>query len=139
MIFTKVVAPEPTKVSKLVWLISNRWRHWELFKMNYRMHTYIHNWPLHPFSQDFGLASHITHVVCVNFIRDRRTYSLTSTPNYKFLRNFFHGSFILLSELLSKICWEEAAEEIFFLFQFLKTNLGYEPRLLSLISRHTTY
>ena len=31
--------------------------------------TYIHNWPLQPFSQDYGLASETTHVVCVNFIR----------------------------------------------------------------------
>ena len=35
-------------------------------------HTYTHNWPLQPFSQDYGLASHTTHVVCVNFIRGRR-------------------------------------------------------------------
>ena len=31
-------------------------------------HTYKHNWPLQPFSQDYELASHITHVVCINFI-----------------------------------------------------------------------
>ena len=30
-------------------------------------HTYIHNWPLQPFSQDYGLAYHTTHVVCVKF------------------------------------------------------------------------
>ena len=30
---------------------------------------HIHNWPLQPFSQDFGLAFHTTHVVCVNYIR----------------------------------------------------------------------
>ena len=29
--------------------------------------TYTHNWPLQPFSQDYTLASHTTHVVCVNF------------------------------------------------------------------------
>ena len=28
---------------------------------------YMHNWPLQPFTQDWGLASHTTHVVCVNF------------------------------------------------------------------------
>ena len=32
--------------------------------------TYIHNWPLQPFSQDYGLVSHTTHVVCVNFIHE---------------------------------------------------------------------
>ena len=25
---------------------------------------YIHNWPLQPFRQDHGLASHTAHVVC---------------------------------------------------------------------------
>ena len=35
------------------------------------LHTYIHNWPLQPpFSQDYGLASHTSHVECVNFIRE---------------------------------------------------------------------
>ena len=28
---------------------------------------YIHNWPLQQFSQEYGLASHYTYVVCVNF------------------------------------------------------------------------
>ena len=29
----------------------------------------LHNWRLPTFSQDYGLASHIIHVVCINFIR----------------------------------------------------------------------
>ena len=33
---------------------------------------YIYNCPLQPFSQDYGRASHTTHVVCVNFIREWR-------------------------------------------------------------------
>ena len=37
-----------------------------------KINTYIHNWPLQPFNQDYGLASHTTHVVCINFIRDLR-------------------------------------------------------------------
>ena len=49
----------------------------------------IHNWPLQPFCQDYGLASHTTYVVCVHFIRKWRSYSLTSTANARFLRNFF--------------------------------------------------
>ena len=32
--------------------------------------TYIHNWPLQPFNQNYNLASHITHVVCVKFIHE---------------------------------------------------------------------
>ena len=34
------------------------------------MAPYIHNWPLEPFSQDYGLSSHITHVMRVNFIHE---------------------------------------------------------------------
>ena len=37
-----------------------------------RLHTYIHNWPLQPFSQDYGLGSHIAYGVCVNFMREWR-------------------------------------------------------------------
>ena len=29
--------------------------------------TYIHNWSLQPFSQDYDLISHTIYVVCVNF------------------------------------------------------------------------
>ena len=36
------------------------------------IHTYIHNWPLQTFSQDYGLTSHTFHVVCVNIIREWR-------------------------------------------------------------------
>ena len=32
--------------------------------------TYINNRPLQPLSKDYGLASHNTFVVCVNFIRE---------------------------------------------------------------------
>ena len=51
--------------------------------------SYINNWPLQPFSQNYGLASDTTHVVCVNFFLyvSGGTYSLTSTPNERFLRN----------------------------------------------------
>ena len=36
------------------------------------LHTYIHNWTLQPFTQDYGLVSHTAHVVQVNFIREWR-------------------------------------------------------------------
>ena len=40
----------------------------EVILTNQYIHTYISNWPLQPFSQAYGLASHTIHVVCVNFI-----------------------------------------------------------------------
>ena len=49
---------------------------------------YIHNWSLQPFSQDYGLASHITYVVALILYMRGGTYSLKSTSNDQFLRNF---------------------------------------------------
>ena len=34
--------------------------------------TYTHNWALQTCSQDYGLTSHNTHVMCVNLIRGWR-------------------------------------------------------------------
>ena len=55
----------------------------------------IHNCPLQPFSQDYDLASHTTHVVYVNFIGNcGGIYNLTSTPCGRFFEKLFHGRFI---------------------------------------------
>ena len=32
---------------------------------SFQQYTYMHNWWLQPFSQDYDLGSHITYVVCV--------------------------------------------------------------------------
>ena len=41
---------------------------WQVgFWIRKAIHTYIHNWSLQPFSQDYDLVSHATYVVCVNF------------------------------------------------------------------------
>ena len=58
-------------------------------KKKYHYHYYsmlIHNWQLQPFSQDYGLASQITHVVCINSVR--KWQDVQSTPNNSFLRSF---------------------------------------------------
>ena len=47
-----------------------------------RKQTYIYNWSLQPFRQDYGLASHTTLVVCVKFVLQ---CSLTSTRNDRFI------------------------------------------------------
>ena len=52
----------------------------------------------------------------------------------------FSWQFYLLSHILSEICCGEIAEEIYFFSYFvLKPVLGYDSRLLRLISQHTTY
>ena len=84
-------------------------------------YSYIHNWPLQPFSRDYGLASHqTTHVVCVNFIRERRDLQFNVDSERQIFEKLFSWQFYLLSEFLPEICWEEVAEEIFFfIFHFL--------------------
>ena len=37
-----------------------------LMKKNF-VYAFTHNWLLQPFSQDYSLACHITHIMCVNF------------------------------------------------------------------------
>ena len=70
---------------------------------NLNLHTYIHNWLLQPFSQAFGLAFHITHVVCVNFIRDWRNVRFNVDSGRQILEKLFSWQFILLSEFLPEI------------------------------------
>ena len=101
------------KYEKLCWNC-NFWYRLVSGKHNY---THIHNWPLQPFSQDYGLACHTTHVVCVNFIRVWRDLQFNVDSERQFFEKLFHDSFILLSEFLSE----------------------YVPNPWRLISRHTTY
>ena len=62
---------------------------WQSKRMFMTSHAYIHNWPLQTFSQEYGLASQTTDVVCFNFnYVSGGSYSLTSTPNDRFIRNF---------------------------------------------------
>ena len=59
-------------------------------------HTYIHNWPLEPFSQDYALLLTSLRLCALILYVSSGTYSLTKTLNYKFLKNFFMvGLFIL--------------------------------------------
>ena len=67
------------------------------------IYTYIHNWPLQQLSQDYGLASHITLVMCVNFIRERWDIQFNVDSERQIFEKLFHGSFILLSEILPEI------------------------------------
>ena len=102
------------------------------------IHTYIHNWPLQHFSQDFGLASHTTHVVCVNFISEWRDLQFNVDSERHFLRNFFMAGLFTLRVFARNLLRGSRRRNIFHI-SFLMTDLGYEPMLLRLISRHTTY
>ena len=76
---------------------------------------------LKPFSQDYGIAFHTTHVVCINFIYE----------NDRFLRNFFMADLFTLRvfgrNLLRVL---SLVEELFFSSYFVvMPNLRYEPGL----------
>ena len=52
-------------------------------------HTYIHNWPLQPFTQNYW-PSFSHHLCCVNFLYiSGGTYNLKSTPNDRFFEILF--------------------------------------------------
>ena len=48
------------------------------------IHTYIHNWPLQPFSQDYGLfVTPLMLLVLILYVSGG-TYSLKPTPNDRY-------------------------------------------------------
>ena len=83
--------------------------------------THTHNWPLQHFSQDYGLVSHTTHIVGVNFIYE--WLQLQFNVDFEWLNEIFgkafHGYFIFsFAEFLPEISWKEFAEGIYFFFIF---------------------
>ena len=56
------------------------------------IYTYIHNWPLKSFSQDYCLASYTTHVVGVNFIREWRDLQSNVGSERQIFEKLFHRS-----------------------------------------------
>ena len=75
---------------------------WQYFSISDK-HTYIHNWPLQPFSQDYGLASHTTHVVCVNYIRERRDLQFNVDSERQIFWETFSWQFYLLSRTFIRL------------------------------------
>ena len=82
------------------------------------VHTYIHNWSLQPFSQDFGLASHNTHVVCINFIREWWDYSSTSILNDRLFENFFIAILFTLRVFAKSLLRGKSPQKYFSYFIF---------------------
>ena len=68
----------------------------------FNLHTYIHNWPLQPFRQDYGLASHTTHVVCVNLIHERRDLQFSVDYEWQIFEKLLHGRFIYSQSFCQK-------------------------------------
>ena len=90
-----------------------------------------------------GLQFNFPHMLCELLLcMCDGIYCLKSSSNDRFLRSFSR-QFYLLSEFLAKSV-ERKSPKIYFsyfiiIIFFLMTDVGYEPRLLTIISRHTTY
>ena len=80
------------------------------------IHTYIIG-HYNPSIRIIDPVSHITYVMCVNFIHKWRDLQF-KVDSERQIWETFHGNFIYFSEFLSEICWEEIAEEILFVFRF---------------------
>ena len=62
--------------------------------------------------EDYNLASYTTYIVFVNVIdKWLGTRSLKSISHNRFLEKLFKPVFHLLSEFLTKICWEQVGED----------------------------
>ena len=93
--------------------------------------------PLEQCIHTYKIGHYNPSVRIIDLVSDT-TYSLKSTPNDRFFWETFHGNFILLSEFLPEVCWEEIAEEILFVFCF-DVWPGARTQAFRLISQHTTY
>ena len=100
-------------------------------------HTYIHNWPLQAFSQDYGLASHTTHVVCVNFIGEWWYLQFNVDTEQHICEKLFSWHFYFTLRVFARNLLRGNRRRSIFHTSFLITDLGYETRLLLLIRRHT--
>ena len=89
--------------------------HVEVFPV---IHTYIIG-HYNPSVRIIDRVSHTTYVVCVNFIHKWRQLQFKGDSERQIFRETFHGNFYLLpSEFLPEICWEEISEEILFVLRF---------------------
>ena len=83
------------------------------------LNTYIHNWSLQRFSQDYGLASHTTHAVCVNFIRnwgDDLHFNVDSER--QIFQKLFHGRSIHSQSFCQKSVERKSPKKYFSHFIF---------------------
>ena len=55
-------------------------------------------------SQDYGLASYITHVVCVTFMREWNDLQFNFDSTRQIFAKLFSWQVYLLSEFLPEIC-----------------------------------
>ena len=105
--------------------------------------AYIYNWPLQFFSQDYGLASHSTRVVCLNFIHELQNLQLNVDSEHlgnflgNFFRKLFHGRFMDSQSFWPKSAERKSSKKYFHFYILFSCHgllIGLR-RLLSILSR----
>ena len=97
----------------------------------YQYYKYIHNWSLQPFSQDCGLASHATYVVCFNFIHEWQDLQFNVDSEQQIFEKLFMAILFTFPEFLPEICWKEIAEKNTFRISFWCLAWSSNPVFLS--------
>ena len=81
-------------------------------------HLQQHSWSLQPFSQDYGLASHTTHVVYVSLIREWRDLQCNVDSERQIFEKLFHGRFIYSQSFCKKSAERKSPKKYFSYFIF---------------------
>ena len=92
------------------------------------------------FLKDYVLASHTTHVVCVNFIHEWRNLQFNVDCERQICWETFSWQVYFFSQSLCQKSAQRKSPNVilFFIFRF-DALPGIRTRTLSLISQHTTY
>ena len=100
-----------------------------LYALHTDIDTYIHNWRLQPFSQDYGLASHISHVECVNCIYQWRELQFNVESERQIFKKLFHRRFIYSQRFCLKSAERKSSKKYIFSYLVLSltwvTNPGF--------------
>ena len=101
----------PLRHSCQLWLMNIKCRYiaFETVSATY----YIPNWPLQPLSQDYGLFSHTTHIMCVNFIREWRDLQFNVDSERQIFEKLFHGRFIYSQSFCQKSAERKSPKKYF--------------------------
>ena len=100
--------------------------------------TFIHNWPLQPFSQAYNLVSHTTYVACVNFIHEWPDLQFKFVSERQIFEEIFMAMLFIFRVFSRNLLRGSLRRNIFFIFRFDVWS-GLWTMTLSLISQHTTW
>ena len=90
-------------------------------------HTFIHNWSLQPFSQDYWPSfSHHLCIACVNFIHKWRDLQFKADTEWQIFWETFDSNFIYSQNFCQKSA-ERKSPKKYFSYFILMSGLGLEP------------